>query len=212
MTFGIPHVIDLMARATNAALIAAWFQKWSVHRRIRPEEYGARLHYHLAGAKRYPFHQQLLKAEALNVTHFAHGTHLLPQAYPEGCPAHPSYPAGHAAVAGACVTVLKAFYRGDFPIPNPVMPDASGVQLTPTWSGKDLTAAGELNKLASNMAMARNFAGIHWRTDGFAGIRLGEAVAIGILQDHIRAVPESGAGFSFTTFDGEAVRIDGASA
>lgn len=36
---------------------------------------------------------------------------LLPMAFPEGSPMHPSYGAGHATVAGACVTVLKAFFR-----------------------------------------------------------------------------------------------------
>ena len=28
---------------TNRALKAAWYQKWSVHRRLRPEEFGGRL-------------------------------------------------------------------------------------------------------------------------------------------------------------------------
>ena len=36
-----------------------------------------------------------------------HGTYLLPLAFPEGSPIHPSYGAGHATVAGACVTILK---------------------------------------------------------------------------------------------------------
>ena len=36
---------------------------------------------------------------------------LLPMAFPEGSPMHPSYAAGHATVAGACVTILKAFFE-----------------------------------------------------------------------------------------------------
>jgi hypothetical protein len=40
-----------------------------------------------------------------------HGTRLLPVAFPEGCPTHPSYPAAHACNAGACATILKAFFN-----------------------------------------------------------------------------------------------------
>ena len=43
----------------------------------------------------------------------AQGTRLLPMAFPEGSPMHPAYGAGHATVAGACVTILKAFFKED---------------------------------------------------------------------------------------------------
>ena len=36
-------------------------------------------------------------------------TYLLGLTYPEGSPLHPSYPSGHATLAGACITVIKAF-------------------------------------------------------------------------------------------------------
>jgi hypothetical protein len=39
-TFGSPHILDLVARAARAALEAAWYQKWLIHRRLRPEEFG----------------------------------------------------------------------------------------------------------------------------------------------------------------------------
>ncbi len=38
------------------------------------------------------------------------GNALLPMAFPEGSPTHPAYGAGHATVAGACVTILKAWF------------------------------------------------------------------------------------------------------
>ena len=38
------------------------------------------------------------------------GSYFLPMAFPEGSPMHPAYGAGHATVAGACVTILKAFF------------------------------------------------------------------------------------------------------
>ena len=40
----------------------------------------------------------------------ASATVHLPMAFAEGSPMHPAYGAGHATVAGACVTVLKAFF------------------------------------------------------------------------------------------------------
>lgn len=39
-----------------------------------------------------------------------YGTYFLPMAFPEGSPTHPSYGSGHATVAGACTTILKAFF------------------------------------------------------------------------------------------------------
>jgi len=57
------------------------------------------------------------------------------------------------------------------------------------------------------VAMARNAAGLHWRSDDTEGMRLGEAVAVGILRDSLGTVPEAFSGFQFTSFDGERVVI-----
>lgn len=73
--------------------------------------------------------------------------------------------------------------------------------------GADLTVGGELNKLASNIALGRDTAGVHWRSDSIEGLKLGEAVAIGILTDLRTTCPESFDGFSFTRFDGTTLRI-----
>lgn len=201
VTFGLPHAINAITRAANAARRAAWFQKWQLHRRIRPEEYAARVHHTIANRVSYPVHGDLLRSAALDLTHFARGTYLLPQAYPEGRPAHPSYPGGAAAVAGACATMLKAFFRESFLMPQPVVSDMNGLALLPFQGA--LTAGGEINKLAANIATARDWAGVHWRSDSLEGIRLGEAVAIGILRDSPAMLPEPFAGFSFHGFDGD---------
>lgn len=134
------------------------------------------------------------------------GTYFLPQAYPEGSPLHPSYGAGHATVAGACVTILKAMFDERFAIPNPVEPDAAGQTLQP-YDGPPLTVGGELNKLAANVAIGRNFAGIHWRSDYAASLRLGEAVAISVLRDQRLTFNEPFSGYTFTTFDGGTVTV-----
>jgi hypothetical protein len=62
-------------------------------------------------------------------------TFLRPQAFPEGCPTHPSYTAGHATVAGACVTVLKALFDETFVLQNPVMTSEDGLSLVPYTGG-----------------------------------------------------------------------------
>lgn len=206
VTFGAAHVLDLLARVSGAALRACWYQKWSVHRTLRPEEFGGRIHNHRTGAARYPIHADVLNSAALDAVHAKHGTYLLPQAYPEGAPIHPSYPAGHAVIAGACTTVLKAFFDEPFPIDDPVVVSADGLRLAP-YQGKDLTVGGELNKLASNVAFGRNAAGIHWRSDGIEGLQLGEAVALSVLADTRHCFNEGFDGFLLTKFDGTSVTI-----
>jgi membrane-associated phospholipid phosphatase len=206
VTFGVAHALDLVSRVAAAALRACWYQKWLVHRTLRPEELGGRVHQALAARARYPLHANLLDSAALDRVHRATGTWLLPQAYPEGAPLHPSYPSGHAAVAGACATVLKAFFDESFPIDDPVTASADGRSLLP-YRGATLTVGGELDKLASNIAFGRNAAGIHWRSDAIAGLRLGEEVALGLLADMRHCWHEEFAGFSVTRFDGAVVVV-----
>lgn len=205
-TFGAPHILDLVARAARAALEDAWFQKFLVHRRLRPEEFGGRVHNRLTGDANYPINPELLNSQAVSEVFSKFGTYLLPQAYAEGCPTHPAYPAGHATYTGAGVTMLKAFFKESFVIPNPVVASADGLSLLP-YSGQPLTVGGELNKLAANIALGRDTAGIHWRSDGIEGLKLGEAVAIGILQDYRNTYNENFSGFSLTKFDGTTIII-----
>jgi hypothetical protein len=71
-----------------------------------------------------------------------------------------------------------------------------------------LTINGEINKLASNIAMGRDFAGIHWRSDAEEGLRLGEAVALSILRDQsANYTGEDFEGFTITTFDGKTITV-----
>lgn len=206
ITFGVAHLLDLVARVANTALMAAWCHKWLVHRQLRPEEFAGRVHQHVAKVAEYPIHTEILNSAALSAVARATGSHLLPMAYPEGCPTHPAYPAGHAAIAGACTTVLKAFFKESAILPDPMIIGPDGYSLLP-YKGPDLSVGGELNKLASNIALGRNAAGVHWRSDSAAGLQLGEAVAIGILTDVRTTYHEEFSGFSLTRFDGKAVTI-----
>jgi hypothetical protein len=173
VTFGAPDILDQVARSANAAMKAAWYHKWLVHRRLRPEEAGGRVHHHLTGAASYPLHRKLTEAAAPARVYSRHGTYLCPQAYPEGCPTHPAYPGATAAIGGAGVRGLKAFFNPNFVIPDPLVPTDDGLALRP-YTGGPLTVGGELHKLAFNMAFGRDTAGVHFRRDEVEGIVLAE--------------------------------------
>ncbi|MFN0084920.1 MAG: vanadium-dependent haloperoxidase [Blastocatellia bacterium] len=205
-TFGGPFILDLVARVANKALRAAWYQKWAVHRRLRPEEFGGRVHNHMTRAAQYPIASNLLESPATAAVFNRFGSFLLPMAYAEGCPTHPAYPAGHAVIAGACVTALKAFFKESAVIPNPVAATDDGLQLEP-YNGQ-LTIGGELNKLAANISLGRDFGGVHWRSDGVQGMLLGEAVAISVLSDMNGCFNERFQGFSLTKFDGSVIVLN----
>jgi len=177
-------------------------------------------------------------------------TAFLPMAFSAGSPAHPAYGAGHATVAGACVTVLKAWFDEDqkfqdvlstynkgksnrkdpgdnlcillpgdrqnpdnldlYAAPDPVGPDPVGPEaenLYSSWGLANLTIGGELNKIASNVAMGRTMGGVHWRTDNTRSLRLGEQVAIEILRKRTTEYAEKGVSFTFRSFDRQLIRI-----
>lgn len=208
-TFGIKHIISVLSGATYKALKAMWYQKWFVHRRLRPEEFAGRVHQTVYMNGNYPVHPDIIASVTTSSRlggYLNPNNAFLPLAFPEGSPTHPSYGAGHATVAATCVTLLKAFYDESFVIPNPLMPDATGDNLVP-YTGPALTVGGELNKLANNVGLGRNFAGVHWRSDNTESLKLGEALAISILRDQKNCYNEQFNGFSLTKFDGTTITV-----
>jgi membrane-associated phospholipid phosphatase len=209
ITLGPVDIFGLIAEVVARAMKAAWYQKWYVHRRARPEAFCGRVRQVKQGLANYPLHADVLDSQAVAATFASTGDYFLPLAYPEGSPLHPSYPSGHATLSGACATMLKALFDDSFVLPSPKVASADGLSLD-NYTGLDagqLTVGGELNKLASNIATARNIAGIHWRTDGNEGIRLGEAVAISLLRELKETYAEDFDGFRFTKFDGTLTTI-----
>lgn len=185
-TFGVQHVQALLLEVHTRALKAVWYQKWSVHRRLRPEEFAGRLEVQRLGRRTFPFSPQIRPdtveeggnvAFVVGILQFifrynrqqnitkgtgTDGSLLLPQAFPEGSPIHPAYGAGHAAVSGACATILKAFFNEDAVLPNPVVASDDGLTVVPYTSPTGeppLTVGGELDKLAYNITLGRDFAG-----------------------------------------------------
>jgi hypothetical protein len=241
-TFGPFHLKSLLLEVVSRATKAVWYQKWQVHRRLRPEEFGGRVHRNRrlldeGGTAPYPIDASLASSPLFNnaspFSVFAHnalqnankrslqfstdpgetrdaarGTYLLPMAYAEGSPLHPSYAQGHATIAGACTTILKAFFFEGQKIVNPVVPNRDGTSVEP-YTGPDagqLTVGGELEKLASNIGIGRDFGGVHYRTDYVEGLLLGEKVAISLLFDQRKTYAEQYA-FNFTRFDGTSITI-----
>jgi len=203
--WGPPHLLALVCEVSTRALKVVWFHKWFVHRRMRPEAFGGLVHNYLTGAARYPIDPEVLSSAAVDAVRRKHGTFFLPQAFPEGSPTHPSYGSGHATVAGACVTILKAWFDESWVLPDPVEPSADGTVPLP-YTGPALTVGGELQKLAANIAIGRNAAGIHWLTDYHRSLRLGEYVAQTILEEQKASYNQSPT-FQFTSFDGNEVTI-----
>lgn len=209
-TFGAPHIAALLCEVSTRALKTVWNQKWCVHRRLRPEAFAGRVDRTAFHGANYPVHSELLNSinSSTRLGGFMpSGNAFLPQAFPEGSPMHPSYGAGHATVAGACVTILKAFFDESFVLQNPVMPDSTGQVLVPYAGSENLTVGGELNKVASNVALGRNIAGVHWRSDGTDSLKLGEELAITIMRDQKGCYNEQFGGFSLTKFDGTTITV-----
>ncbi|NMO17608.1 vanadium-dependent haloperoxidase [Pyxidicoccus fallax] len=212
-TFGTVHLLQALLEVSGRAGRAVWWQKWGVHRRLRPEEFGGRVDNQLNNRRTYPIHASLTTSLSTGglAPYFPerYGSYLLPQAYPEGAPTHPAYGAGHATISGACATLLKAFFDENQLIEAPVLPSADGLSLV-AYTGPgalQLTVGGELNKLAGNIALFRDAAGVHWRSDYTESLPLGEAVAIGLLQEMSLTLNEDDAFFQLTKFDGTRIRI-----
>ena len=221
--FGGPHILSLVTEVATRALKAVRFQKFNVHRRLRPEALAARLSVH--GSLGVPELTDMVNTAGLKAildlvaanngpdAKLGNDNWLLPMAFCEGSPMHPSYGAGHATVAGACVTILKAFFDHKHPLPiagddvTAFVPTDDGCSLTtvPVVGGQ-LTVEGELNKLASNISIGRDWAGVHYFSDYIESLRMGEQIAIGILEEQKLCYGEN---FSMTVplFDGGSIRI-----
>ena len=255
--FGGPHILTLVPEVATRALKAVRFQKFNVHRRLRPEALAARIQMHekITGhciTSRYdatshapifdsmvqdlgsilhevdqfnpPFAEGYQAANPDTECDVAHN-YLLPMAFCEGSPMHPSYGAGHATVAGACVTILKAFFDTNQYLN--IAQDGGGFSITPekdqsqfafvprsdgavleTVKTHPLSVEGELNKLAANISIGRNWAGVHYYSDYTESMRMGEEIAISILQEHsIMYNPLENASMTLNKFDGSQVKI-----
>ncbi len=153
--------------AIASALQAAWYYKWLsprqfTSRRPRPIEYGE-------------LDVLFDRPDELNPRYIT-----CPDARPcpvigpgpvsPGTPRHPAYPSGHSTYAGAATTVLGYFFGNDW------TPRALSLGPPTTTLGE------ELRNMADNIGMGRMWAGIHWRSDHEAGLKLGQVVGCLVLR------------------------------
>ncbi len=237
--FGGPHILTLVTEVATRALKAVRYQKYNNHLRLRPEALAGRIEKADDISTAHPLTCKVFNdlrdsiwhtvdaVQAFNAAAPNGGdpTALLPMAFSEGSPMHPSYGAGHAAVAGACVTILKAFFdtstvfgtdsagnirfahAADIVDPLQFEPKNNGASLGSSTAPCPLTLEGELNKLAANIAVGRNMAGVHYFADYYDSLRMGEQIALGVLEEQALCYPTDSFVLSVPTFDGPVVRI-----
>tara|TARA_Y100000389_G_scaffold190855_1_gene216213 strand:- start:11481 stop:13133 length:1653 start_codon:yes stop_codon:yes gene_type:complete len=226
---GPPDILASVAHVALGALRVAWQAKYTHSLKIRPEVYAQRIDLIKSNPNDFadvPGFSNLKTLcdsypEMLNLvkTNNNEQNWLINCLYPEMSPVHPSHPAGHAVVGWACCTVLKAMLdthelNGDLK-KWPIQPKHSinGNELVDyTHADKEsMTIVGELNKLANNAGMGRNFAGIHFRADATYGAELGEQYAITYLVDKAKEYHESYngqfTGFMLSKCNGDTIKI-----
>jgi len=162
-------------------------------------------------------HADVFNSAVLPIIHSTYGSFLLPQAFPEGAPSHPCYPAGHGTVGGACITAIKFFFDGSQKIrpllqavgSDVMVPGRDGLSLIPyTDADRDsLDINGELVKLGANITFGHGIhAGIHFRSSSMQAMILGEQVALSVLQDQAGGYNEPFS-ISIKKFDGSIATI-----
>lgn len=202
--FGGPHILTLVTEVATRALKAVRYQKFTQHRRGRPEQLAGLISQYkkFENATHNPFDEIKPLVDNLDKVMFGNKPllqavyefnekkgYFLPMAFPEGSPMHPSYGAGHATVAGACVTALKAFFVTSDKINDVYTPNRNGEKLTKCRSPK-LDVLGELNKLAANISIGRNMAGVHYYSDYTESVKMGEQITLELLEEQAYTYPE----------------------
>jgi len=159
--------------AIASALQAAWYYKWlsprdHVSRRQRPIEYKK-------------LNVLFDCPDELNPAY-----NICPDGRPKrkgqpcgdnlsGTPRHPAYPSGHSTYSGAASEILEYFF-GNQRTPDELPHDPRlGANL-------GTTLKEELVNMADNIGMGRLWAGIHWRSDHEAGMKLGRSVARMVIE------------------------------
>ena len=185
--------------ALASALQAAWYYKWINKRtryRERPAEYARRI------GRINDLNVLYDQPDELNPAYS-----LCPDARPvppgppdphkndPGTPRHPAYPSGHSTYAGAAGEILYFFFGTEKTPPDPESPLPALLPHPRLGSPPNTLVGDELDNLDDNIGMGRLWAGIHWRSDHEAGLKLGRTVACLVLQQLARMESNLNHGF-----------------
>jgi hypothetical protein len=151
-------------------------------------------------------HRAILNSDAVARVKAAHGSWLLPQAYPEGCPTPSLLPGGARRQRRRLRHGAQGLLQPEPCDRGPARRQFDGARLE-AWRGDELALGGEIDKLASNIAVARDAAFVHFRSDSIEGLKLGEEVEIALVAETSRTCYEAFDGFVLSRFDGSKVRI-----
>jgi len=163
-TFSTAWLLSLIGRVHETEAVA-FYQKWYVHRKVRPEAHANLVDGILTNrfTLNPSMHPDLMNSSVLALIFernrqlnlkrgvaSAAGSYFCPQELETGSPSHPSSPAGHAFTAGACATLLKAFFDLGTPGSLRAWPTTAPSQFVPfqppciaSADGSTLTATGE---------------------------------------------------------------------
>lgn len=191
---GHNDVIYVMTSVARNVISSVWYNKWK-YLRPRPEEVGVLLDQSKLIGTETPFISP--SQEVLAPIYAKQGNWLLTQVYPGGAPLNPSYPSAHAALAGALVTVIKAYYDESFLFEG-LIPSPDGLSVSK--SGKTTSLGAELNKAAYNIGAFQVGAGIHYNSD--LTYSFGQEVALRYFDVYFCSYPWP-FGARFTLFNGQ---------
>jgi hypothetical protein len=95
-----------------------------------------------------------------------------------GTPLYPEYPAGHPTNGGMLAVMLSSVFGSNFSFDVNYYGESN-------WPGNGLTARhyNSFEEMAHEMAIARFYAGIHYKPGVFAGVNVGKKVAQNILAN-----------------------------
>lgn len=176
---GAVWIQTAIGEACDRAMRECWRLKW-LHRRARPQELWPRA---VAGE----LHPAFLEHAGWLVERIGHH---LPMVYAAGSPLHPDWPSGHATLAGAGFTILKAAFADQ--------PFAGSSSLH-----------RELDQAAWVMAFGRSAAGIHTRSSLLAGLMLGQHHALQLLAQQAATSTQPLGRTNLLGFDGQLVTVPG---
>jgi hypothetical protein len=221
---GIQSLHSSIQGVITACASASAHHKWGVNMGLRPEVLAQRYHYAdtlnnnsalFDDVPGFQFIKDRANGEMApfisEVNTQSGSTALLRTVRGNSSPMDPSMPSLWSVVAGACITIYKAYVdcHDEFNVPlawiNPIIHSTNGASIV-SYTGSlptTPTINGELNKLASNLGQAQGWLGEAFRSD--LAYELGEAIAIRYLEDTVRSFHEGYdgvfEGFKLSKFD-----------
>ena len=99
---------------------------------------------------------------------------------PQGTPPHPEYPSGHSTISGSAAEALSRMFGNDtaFTLTSEIVPETRSF--------------ASFSDAVAEIADARVFGGIHFRTSCIRGNMLGQTVADYVMMHALRGEHDEG--------------------